>query len=183
MTSDDVQRFRARNVPNVPPRPPRPQDQHWPSDGLEVWKLEPEDPHRPPFTPGVPGFTPEWWEDRIKPFDRPTAEWFLSFTEDGIEVARGIVFEDVRLHPKFVGLTDRGPHVEIVRFEVRDGYRGSGIGRQAIDAIVAQFPGRRLFAFSKDADDFWNHVGWTLLVRSEPDSMTYPTYSTVADRF
>lgn len=52
------------------------------------------------------------------------------------------------------------PVLEIQFIDVREKFRGQGVGKSVISELEKMFPGRKLMALSEDADGFWRSLGW-----------------------
>lgn len=70
-------------------------------------------------------------------------------------------------HDAYFDLPQLHGGVKVWFFEVASTERRRGIGRMAITLLTAEFPGRRLFALSEGADDFWSGIGWTHFPRAD----------------
>jgi GNAT superfamily N-acetyltransferase len=102
-------------------------------------------------------FTHTWWHRQWDLGDRYSL-W--SVLEDKGEVARIELDEDV-YYDHYDGVPPLGPAVlEVDLFEVSSSARLRGIGRAALQLVAEQHPGRRLVAFSEEADAFWAGLGW-----------------------
>lgn len=134
--------------------------------GLVTRHLAAADPRTSPFQPGVPGFRPEWWEERITLLEGQSAV-FLSFEDGADEVARALVHLNVR-PPAGYGYEGAWSVVEIQRLEVvihrQREYRSDerAIGMEAVAAILRLYPDDEMIALSLDdkSDSFWRGIGW-----------------------
>lgn len=79
----------------------------------------------------------------------------------------------------YVVWTGPGSFAAIEFFEVAENSRGKGIGRRAVAAIAAVFPGYRLRAMSEDADGFWVSLGWDVF-QHQSDARYRPLYMSPA---
>jgi hypothetical protein len=126
-----------------------------------------------PFTT-MDGFQQPWWEDLAYGYKR-NRNFFFSFFEDQIEVARAEIElkNDAGSHYGF--RTPSNPCAVIHFFEVAEGRRRTGVGTQALSLLRSRFGFSPLVAYSEEADDFWDSLGWN---RHEyPDSAAYrPLY-------
>ncbi|MCR2763841.1 GCN5 family acetyltransferase [Microbacterium sp. zg.B48] len=123
-----------------------------------------------PFDLEVDGFTDGWWDNRVGRVGTSHYDW-LSFERDGVEVARAEVDYTATLGGEYLGRPLPRDVVDIPFLEVREGYRGGGIGRRAVDLITAKYAGSLLIAFSEQADEFWTAVGWQRRPRLDSDTM------------
>jgi GNAT superfamily N-acetyltransferase len=104
------------------------------------------------------GFRVDWWH---RPWDLGDRYSLWSLFDDGVEVAR-IELDEQVYYDHYDGDPPLGPAVlEVDFFEVSVLARGRGVGRAALEMIAEQHQGRRLVAFSEEADGFWARVGWT----------------------
>ncbi len=103
-------------------------------------------------------FTDHWWH-RLWDLGSRYSLW-SAWLEDA-EVARVELDQEVA-YDHYERVPDLGPDVlEIDFFEVSARCRGQGLGRLVVELIADRFPGRRLVAFSEEADGFWSGLGWT----------------------
>lgn len=105
------------------------------------------------------GFTKDWWNGDVWD-DGPGEIVFVSVRIGEAAVARAQLTLGKEPPNTYPGRTGPGPFAAIEYFEVVEGSRGKGIGRRAVAAIAAAFPGYRLRAMSEDADGFWASLGW-----------------------
>lgn len=112
----------------------------------------------PPFDPEVTYENPQWWDEVRYLEDSP---WFVQVLEDDAEVARVELVEDGGVNPTYVGVPVIGDERLMIHLmEVATAARRRGIGTQVVLGLAERHPGRRLFAYSEGADDFWHSLGW-----------------------
>jgi hypothetical protein len=111
----------------------------------------------PPFDWSVAYQNEQWWDDVRYYVDDP---WFVQVLEDGVEVARVELDEDVEIeHYPYVPTIGTG-RLEIQLIEVAAGARSRGVGSRVAQGLTARHPDRRLLAYSEQADGFWASLGW-----------------------
>lgn len=96
-------------------------------------------------------------------YDIPEDESFWLFTDaDDEEIARLQLDEKPTLSQAgYVPGVPDDQTIQIVFLDVREQYRGSGIGRQLTAWVTSQFPNRRAVALSKEeAEGFWRTIDW-----------------------
>lgn len=100
-----------------------------------------------------------WWdESRYYYVGEP---WFVQVLDDATEVARVELDDPGEINPDYANVPAIGDErLEIQFIEVATAARGRGIGTQVVDALAQRYPERRLFAYSEDADQFWERLGW-----------------------
>jgi GNAT superfamily N-acetyltransferase len=104
------------------------------------------------------GFTYEWWH-RLWDLGHRYSLW--SVVDGDVEVARIALDQEVH-YDHYNGVPHLGPNVlEVNFFEVSAALRRQGLGRAALELVAERNPGRRLVAFSEEADAFWAGLGWT----------------------
>lgn len=108
----------------------------------------------PSFEHKPEGFNTRWWHEY-----HIDMEWF-SFWQGELEVAHAGTVSPYTLSDNYENIIPPCEGVEIAFFEVHKDYRGRGIGRSSLELIKRKYPNTRLFAFSKNADNFWSGVGW-----------------------
>lgn len=129
-------------------------------------QLAQTDSRRLPFTPGIPGFNPTWWQQRSVPPGKEDFAWY-AFELDGEEVGRAEVNWRSRVHRDYVVPALPIEVVEITFIEVRGDLRGNRIGPTALDRIMAQYPGAVFAASPVDANGFWTRIEWKDCIRRE----------------
>lgn len=96
-------------------------------------------------------------------YDVPDDEsyWLVTNTE-GEEIARLQLDEKPTLSQAgYVPGVPDDQTIQIVFLDVREQYRGIGIGQQVTEWVRSQFAGRRAVALSKEeAEGFWRSIGW-----------------------
>lgn len=118
----------------------------------------------PPFDSSVDYEHPHWWN---RPHgDKP---WFVQVLEHGIEVAR-VKFDDPGgINPNYQGAPEVGDErLEIQFIEVALAARGRGVGTSLVRGLADRHPDRVLFAYSEEADGFWDFLGWKPFYDSRP---------------
>lgn len=119
-----------------------------------------------PYDLDVPGFTLRWWNTDVCTNE---TDQYLSAYHSGLEVGRAMV-----THPE-VDIRGMFPHVDasllrIWFFEIREGYRGSGFGREFVHKITQKHIDSWFMVESHDAPEFWKAIGWSNVV--DPTSGT-----------
>ncbi|MDH6245502.1 GNAT family N-acetyltransferase [Mycobacterium sp. OTB74] len=114
----------------------------------------------PPFDSAVTYANPHWW-------DRPrnyyvSKPWFVQVLQDGVEVARVELDDPGGINPEYAHVPVIGDdeRLEIQFIEVATASMRCGIGTGVVEALADRHRGRRLFAYSEDADEFWGSLGW-----------------------
>lgn len=109
-----------------------------------------------------PDFTEGWWSDVPYSYGSTGGIEFLSFRSAGVEVARAQI-----LLNKVPGSDYRVPrlaseYMELSFFEVAARYQrqGLGIGTRAVQSVIDRYPNVGLLAYSEEADEFWDTLGW-----------------------
>lgn len=134
----------------------------------------PQQPGRQsPFEAKAPGFTDSWWDRHTMSQERFEYEHF-TFRLGGDEVVRVETKPRSRLSSSYVGLDTQRLFVEVLFFEVRDGFRKRGYGPEAVQWLTGHYATERLFAFSENADGFWQSVGWECHARTDGEG--WPHY-------
>lgn len=104
------------------------------------------------------GFTDRWWNG---PAYGELRYQFYKVLGDGAEVARVELDEDIASTPHYKTAPKLGSTgLEIQFIEVAEGHRGQGIGTAVVHRLAELHSDRRLAAFSEEADDFWESLGW-----------------------
>lgn len=111
-----------------------------------------------PFDSSIVYQNEQWWDDvRYYYVGDP---WFVQVLEDGVEMARVELDEDVEIehyaHVPTIG-TER---LEIQFIEVAAAACGRGVGTRVVRGLAERYPDRRLLAYSEEADGFWASLGW-----------------------
>ncbi|MCZ7374898.1 GNAT family N-acetyltransferase [Micromonospora sp. WMMC250] len=102
-------------------------------------------------------FNPHWW----KRFSYLTGSYTLfEVRTGGVEVAR-IELDSNVATDEYIGAPELGDvALEIQFIEVASSWRGRGIGSRVVQLLEENYRGRRLVAFSENADGFWASLGW-----------------------
>ncbi|UVJ38032.1 hypothetical protein [Arthrobacter sp. CJ23] len=124
------------------------------------------------FANGIPGFRHNWWarDPGSEAYD------YLLFRVGSEEIGRCKVKHTSFLAADYVNLARADAYAEITRFQIRDDRIKEGLGRQAIELVVGQYPSCDLFTFSYDADYFWSKVGWRRFERTDGDDGHMPLF-------
>lgn len=118
-------------------------------------------------------FNERWWnEPRL--FDDSAT--YLEVRLDGVEVARVELDDQADFAHEFGAPRLGGIALEIQFIEVAPAYRGKGVGTQVIALLSAANPGRRLVAFSEQADECWASLGWERYEHPEQAPWRRPLY-------
>lgn len=125
-----------------------------------------------PFEPDE-RFTGHWWDPIPYHDDNP---YYVQVRLGTLEVARVELDEDVEIshyaNTPALGATA----LEIQFLEVAADCRRMGIGRDAVSHLAARHPGRRLVAFSEEADEFWSVLGWLEFRHNEWPDLYRPLF-------
>jgi len=110
----------------------------------------------PPFDSTVIYEHPHWWNQQVG-----DESWFVQVLEHGTEVAR-VEFDDPGgINPNYEGVPELGDErLEIQFIEVASAARGRGIGTRLVHRLADRHSERRFFAYSQEADGFWDSLGW-----------------------
>lgn len=146
------------------------------SRGLQLIDLRPGSADdrlwTPPFDWAVEYEHPRWWNRQLG--DDP---WFVQAVENGAEVGRLELDDPGCINPYYEGVPELGDErLEIQYIEVATAARGRGIGGQVVRRLADRHPDRRLFAYSVDADWFWERLGWKKLYDSRYGSAGSPLF-------
>lgn len=118
-------------------------------------------------------FTSRWWDEPRYLFDDP---WFVQVDLDGEEVARIELDESIETS-HYADVPDLGSNpLELQFFEVAATHQRRGIGTAAVRALADQHPQRRLVAFSEEADEFWESLGWARYLHAETPHLYRPLF-------
>lgn len=125
----------------------------------------------PPFDSSIAYENEHWWDGVPHFVDDP---WFVQVLEGGIEVARVELDDPGGINPDYMGVPHLGDErLEIQFIGVATAARGRGVGTRVVRALENRHRGRRLFAYSEDADRFWLSLGWDPFYRhGRPPSRT-----------
>lgn len=119
---------------------------------------------KPPFDFSVGYEHPHWWNRQLR--DEP---WFVQVREHGIEVARVQFADRGGINPNYLGAPELGDErLEIQFIEVASAARRRGIGTSVVRGLADRHPDRLLFAYSEEADGFWDFLGWKPFYDSRP---------------
>lgn len=109
-----------------------------------------------PFEPNDE-FNDDWW---CQPPYLRNDPWYVKVLQDEVEVARVELDESFR-GSAYEGAPDLGDEaLEIQFIEVARSQRRRRLATRVVQAIAEENSGRRLLAFSVDADAFWESLGW-----------------------
>ncbi len=113
----------------------------------------------PPFDFSVAYDNEQWWTDvRYYYTDEP---WFVQILDDGVEVARVELDDPGGINPNYRNVPKlASPCLEIQFIEVSTGARRRRIGTRTVHALAQRHGDRRLMAYSEEADEFWDSLGW-----------------------
>lgn len=147
----------------------------WSPRMLELVVLDQVEDFFMPFDLTVEGFHDDWWDDRVGRVDTGHYDW-LSFVDQGEEVARAEIDYDATLGGDYTGPPFPRDVIDVTFIEVRKDRRRNGIGRAVMAHIVDRYPGRVLIAFSEEADEFWSSIGWYRRPRVDGDTNYRPLF-------
>ncbi|SEH79500.1 hypothetical protein SAMN04489835_4219 [Mycolicibacterium rutilum] len=112
----------------------------------------------PPFDWEIAYTNERWWDEVRYYADDP---WFVQVLEDGVEVARIELDDPGGINPTYLNVPELGTdRLEIQLIEVAAASHNRGVGTRVVQALSRRHPGRRLFAYSEQADGFWARLGW-----------------------
>lgn len=115
------------------------------------------------------GFTEYWWSGTVT-YDST----FLEVRSEGIEVARVELDEHVHIE-HYLDVPLLGDvALEIQLIEVHKEHRRQGIATEVLRLLAQAHPERRLVAFSEEADQFWDSLGWRR--HEPPETLMRPLY-------
>ncbi|MCU1701333.1 MAG: family N-acetyltransferase [Mycobacterium sp.] len=86
--------------------------------------------------------------------------WYIQVLRDGDEVGRVELDETVGLRHYGVDRHVDSIALEIQFIEVSADCQRQGIATEIVRELEARHPDRTLVAFSEQADDFWESLGW-----------------------
>lgn len=100
----------------------------------------------------------------------------LRVVEGGdIEVARFELDDDVWLE-NYLGVPPlRAPALEIQFVEVHSAHQRRGVRRQPVELLRYRYTDRVLVAFSEEADEFWEALGWSRHIHKDDDGIAPPS--------
>lgn len=115
----------------------------------------------PPFDWSVSYENDQWWDDARYYVSDP---WFVQVLEYGVEVAR-IEMDDPPggINPTYLDVPVIGDdeRLEVQLIEVATTERRRKVGTRVVYELMERHSGRRLFAYSETADEFfWSSLGW-----------------------
>lgn len=119
-----------------------------------------------------------WWSDCSYMGDSEGHRHFVVANDGGEEVARFVINETAKRR-NFISssypIPLDGPELMEIQFiDVRESYRGHGIGTRVVEQIADKANGRQLIALSEESDAFWESMGWR---RVQPaDDLRRPLY-------
>jgi hypothetical protein len=101
----------------------------------------------------------QWWDEpRHYYVGEP---WFVQALEGGVEVARVELDDPGGINPEYTGVPELGDkRLEIQLIEVATAAGRRGVGTRVVRGLAELHSGRRLFAYSEEADEFWASLGW-----------------------
>ncbi|CPR69922.1 GNAT family N-acetyltransferase [Mycobacteroides abscessus] len=123
----------------------------------------------PAFDETVTYEHPDWWNPHNFGTEDP---WYVQVLEHGVEVARVELKEDVDIDHYANVPAVGSERLEIAFIEVATAECGRGIGTQVMRELERRHPGRRLLAYSEEADGFWASLGWEPFHHPEGDWRT-----------
>jgi GNAT superfamily N-acetyltransferase len=125
-----------------------------------------------PFEPND-NFTARWWDTPPIHDDDP---WYVDVQRAGKEVAR-VELDDEVGFAHYARTPQLGPiALEIQFIEVSRAQRRQGIATELVARLAHQHPDRRLVAFSEEADDFWQSLGWERFEHAESPHLFRPLF-------
>lgn len=128
--------------------------------------------HWEPYSQNI-NFNEDWWH-RTRDLGVRYSLW--SIFSGHVEVARLELDKEVG-YDHYAEVPDLGNEVLEIDFLVVAGpFRGKGVGRQSVNLVARRFAGRRLVAFSEEADGFWASLGWTRYDHPEGYLMYRPLF-------
>lgn len=130
----------------------------------------------PAYDLADPGFSSSWRNRPIR-VGFSSNSYFYRWTLEDQEVARTHVQDGSTVKREYAALsqTDRDI-LEVVLFKVRAEWQGEGIGRAAVRQLQDLYRDAVLIAFSENADEFWNHIGWQRIPRRDKSASYRPLF-------
>lgn len=110
---------------------------------LELVVLDQVEDFFMPFDLTVDGFHEDWWANRVGRVGTGHYDW-LSFVDQGEEVARAEIDYTATLGGDYTGPPIPRDVIDITFIEVRDERRRNGVGRAVMARIIERYPGRVL---------------------------------------
>jgi GNAT superfamily N-acetyltransferase len=127
----------------------------------------------PPFDSAVVYENDQWW-DEVK-YYYLHEPWFVQVLEDGAEVARVELDDAGGINPTYKGVPAIGTErLEVQLIEVATTARGRGVGTRVVHGLARRHANRRLFAYSENADAFWDSLDWNRF--DHPDGYHRPLF-------
>lgn len=129
-------------------------------DEIRVEARRQTEDYAEPFDQDNASFDDGWWSDCKQTAATNAAIDFLSFTADGVEVARAKVIPPVEWDGALLRTPMIQDVVDITLFELSTDHRRRDTGRTAVHLITERYPGRIIIATSHEADEFWSSTVW-----------------------
>ena len=127
----------------------------------------------PPFDAAVVYENEQWW-DEVK-YYYVREPWFVQVLEGGMEVARVELDDPGGINPTYTDVPAIGAErLEIQLIEVATAARRRGVATRVVRGLAQRHPGRRLFAYSENADVFWDSLDWDRF--DHPDGRHRPLF-------
>ncbi|WP_123026811.1 GNAT family N-acetyltransferase [Mycolicibacterium stellerae] len=127
----------------------------------------------PPFDSAVVYENEQWW-DEVK-YYYVREPWFVQVLEGGVEVARVELDDPGGINPTYTDVPAIGAErLEIQLIEVATAARERHVATHVVRGLAQRHPGRRLFAYSENADAFWDSLDWDRF--DHPDGRHRPLF-------
>ncbi len=116
----------------------------------------------PPFDWSVSYENDQWWDDARYYVSDPWFVQVLENLENGVEVARIEMDDPGGINPTYLDVPVIGDdeRLEVQLIEVATTERRRKVGTRVVYELMERHSGRRLFAYSETADEFWSSLGW-----------------------
>lgn len=134
----------------------------------------------PPFDWSVAYENDQWWDDvRYYHVSEP---WFVQVLDNGIEVARVELDDPGGINPTYanVPVVGEDERLEIQLIEVATAQLRRKVGTRVVHDLMERHSGRRLFAYSEEADEFWASLGWQRFDHPEGPQFHRPLFIQLA---